>query len=100
MIGYCPDCKREWEALGEAHCANGCCRHFTSDSAFDRHLVKDECVDPAELRTKDGDPILELTERASGPAWKRAGEPDPRFVSALTGEQNPALTGSKVGRAS
>jgi hypothetical protein len=92
VIGYCPTCKREWNTHGEAHCAC-CCSHFASDSAFDRHRAKGECVDPASLRTRKGEAVLELTTRASGPAWKRAGEPDHIFASALTGEESQTVRG-------
>ena len=91
-VGYCPTCEREWDALSEAHCAC-CCRQFTSDSAFDRHRVKSECVDPGSIRDKHGEAVLELTQRASGPTWKRAGEPDHIFASKPTGEQNPEVSG-------
>lgn len=86
MSGYCPDCGREWDALGEAHCAC-CCKHFTSDSAFDVHRVKGECVDPATIKVvkgeREGEAVLELTTRASGLAWKRAGEPEHHFAKAI-----------------
>lgn len=104
MTGYCPDCRREWEALGEAHCAL-CCRHFTSDSAFDRHQVKGECVDPVTLTNRADEFVLQLTERASGPAWMLASDGDhhfarsrraPEIPSATSREQNAALTRSEA----
>ena len=71
-LGRCPDCKREWNALGEAHCAE-CCAHFGSDYAFDRHRTADFTCTPVEdfgrLRGKAQKPLLVQVKRASGVLW-------------------------------
>jgi hypothetical protein len=85
----CRDCGRAWTASREAHCP-GCHRQFSSDSAFDAHLVLDHgpctthpgnrrphrvccarsiCRDPATLRSRDGTPRLMLTRSRFGPVW-------------------------------
>jgi hypothetical protein len=85
VIGYCLDCGRKWSARGEAHCAM-CCRHFSSDSAFDRHLAApdadENCYDPATLTKKNGQPAFVLTERASGPMWMEWDEREHPFAKA------------------
>jgi hypothetical protein len=90
--GYCRDCERTWLALSEAHCPS-CCSHFTSDSAFDAHLTRNGCADPATI-TRDrgvrrGRPVFELVERSSGPAWQFADEREHPF-SHLGGELRAA----------
>ena len=75
-IWTCPDCGRQWTALEEAHCA-GCCRHFSSDSAFDKHLIAPPqgprpfktCRDPAALHKADGSPRLIQVETDHGSMW-------------------------------
>jgi|GEM_PF-3433574 len=80
---HCQDCHRTWTAKAEAHCA-GCCRHFTSDNAFDRHLASvtsdDTCHDPGTILRKDGGPVLEVFDRWHGPVLRVAGNKDGRFA--------------------
>jgi hypothetical protein len=84
-IGRCRTCERTWDTFGEAHCA-ACCSHFTSDSAFDRHLAPptgaENCFDPATLTKQNGEPMFAITERASGPMWILADERDHHFASS------------------
>lgn len=84
--GSCGDCGRYWNALGEAHCAS-CCEHFTSDSAFDRHLASptDErcCFLPGEIRDKRGRAAFVLTSRASRPTWMLRDEREHPFSTAV-----------------
>jgi hypothetical protein len=76
----CPDCGRIWTALREAHCA-ACCRHFSSDSAFDAHIFPPPpygprpfktCCDPARLR-KGGKPKLICVDLPEGRMWSWPG---------------------------
>ena len=71
-IGRCPDCKREWNVVGQAHCAE-CCAHFNSDFAFDRHRTADfQCVPVEEFSEpwrKTGKPRFVHVERADGLVW-------------------------------
>ena len=52
-IGLCPDCGMRWTGTSAAHCA-GCCEHFTSTRAFDRHRVDFTCLTPEELSRPGG----------------------------------------------
>ena len=52
-IGWCPACRLAWSSTVEAHCAR-CCRHFSSEQAFDAHqrlgkLRQVVCRDPARM---------------------------------------------------
>ncbi len=84
-IGRCPDCKLEWSALGEAHCAS-CCAHFGSDYAFDRHRTADfECIpveDFGKPWRKTEKPMLVQVKRASGPVWVSAVRDAPSLPEA------------------
>lgn len=73
MSGRCGGCKKQWGALGQAHCAS-CHEHFNSDAAFDRHRRDFECI-PAELfgaPQKNGRPLLVKAQRADGEVWVTA----------------------------
>ena len=106
----CVDCGRRWTAKGEAHCA-GCCRHFSSDSAFELHVKKppeygprpfETCRDPATVRTRKGEPKLVLTESRWGPLWSRPGSRTPGVLerfSAASASAPPETGGtSALGR--
>lgn len=83
-LHICRECGREWTEAGDAHCA-ACHRHFSSDSAFDRHQSMDHrpckghpqsrcyarsiCHDPATLRKRDGSQPLVLIETDRGLSW-------------------------------
>ncbi len=73
IIGSCNDCGREWSGHTEAHCSV-CCRHFTSDSAFDLHLAgpqsDDACYPPDSIEDRKGRPVLTLADRRGGETWK------------------------------
>lgn len=46
-ISHCRQCHRTWpRESNQAHCAK-CHLHFTTPSAFDRHIHRGEHVDPA-----------------------------------------------------
>jgi hypothetical protein len=67
--GNCPPCDRHWHGLTEAHCP-GCHQHFSSVTAFDAHQPgRGGCPDPASLRDGNGNPLLRLADRPSGPTW-------------------------------
>lgn len=75
----------------EAQCGR-CARFFGSDSAFDRHLTRDGCADPADVRTKKGEAVLRLVERHRGPTWVGAGESPfatRRSASRILGAETP-----------
>ena len=69
-LAHCRDCHRTWKGYSQAHCAS-CCTHFTSDSAFDKHLASpkapEDCYDPATLTKADGSPLFKLVQHVSGP---------------------------------
>lgn len=73
---HCESCHRSWTGKTEAHCAS-CCEHFGSIEPFDIHL--EQCTgDPASTRERladlarsNGNPVLALRQRASGPVWVR-----------------------------
>jgi hypothetical protein len=89
----CRDCGRRWTALQEAHCA-ACCRHFSSDSAFDLHQRLDHrpckghpnsrcnarsvCQDPKTLTKRDGSPRLVEVVTPNGSTWAHPGTRPPR----------------------
>jgi hypothetical protein len=75
-IGGCGGCAREWSALGESHC-RGCHAHFGSDTAFDRHLIRN--YNRRGWSEHSGVPAVEcLSESAFGdPVGKSA---KPRLV--------------------
>lgn len=54
-MGYCVRCDRRWNGLAEAHCS-GCCEHFSSVFAFDKHRFGKEdtrrCLTIEEMLAK------------------------------------------------
>ncbi len=99
----CRDCGRRWTARREAHCP-GCCRHFTSDSAFDAHLVApppvgprpfQTCRDPAGLRTGKGTPRLVQAATRWGPAWGWPGERPAASIPGRDPDADPDRPGSR-----
>lgn len=85
MNGFCNICKREWSGHSEAHCSS-CCEHFSSDSAFDRHLARvdsDEvCHHPSTILRKNSDvPWFVQTERAHGLVWMKRDDREHPFSS-------------------
>jgi hypothetical protein len=87
-------CGRQWAGGRPAHCA-GCHRTFSSDSAFDLHLIAppqfgpppfETCRDPASLTKGDGTPRLEMVVARFGPVWSWPGtRPD---LAASGGAEN------------
>lgn len=75
-MSSCNGCDRRWNGTAEAHCAE-CHRQFSSVHAFDKHRRDYTCHDPAHLRRKDGNPLLDLGARRDGPIW-REWRPDQR----------------------
>lgn len=76
---------------GEAQCGR-CARFFGSDSAFDRHLTRDGCADPAGVRNKKGELVLKLVERKGGPTWVGADQSPWAFTksaSRILGAETP-----------
>ena len=67
-LPYCCHCGRRWGRLSEAHCA-ACHEQFSTVANFDQHRMKGECVWPAALYTRNGEPRQRLVERAGGPTW-------------------------------
>ena len=83
LPGGC-DCGRRWQGFSEAHCPI-CHEHFTSDSAFTRHLsgaqVDDPlCYPPESFRKQDDSPVFEQIDRVHGPTW-RIVNTNPHFFS-------------------
>lgn len=82
ITGSCGKCGKEWSSLTEAHCPS-CCAHFTSDSAFNRHLAPvqamEPCHDPAEMRDKKRRKVFEQVQRKHGLVWRvrKFGQPHP-----------------------
>lgn len=68
VLGSCDNCDRTWRSHREAHCTS-CCAHFSSDSAFDRHLGRNGCSDPSRLRNTKGELVFVLVPRTSGKCW-------------------------------
>jgi hypothetical protein len=70
-LAICPKCGRTWNGSSACHCA-GCCEHFGSLSAFDRHRVDFECLPVALFSApfgKHGVARLVRSQRASGDVW-------------------------------
>jgi hypothetical protein len=103
----CHTCGREWTEPSEAHCA-GCHRHFSSDSAFDKHQAIDHrpcskrpenqgdnkhkvcaaqsvCRDPATLKKRDGSPPLRQIETDRGTTWATPEMP-PEVIARMKGK--------------
>ncbi len=103
----CYDCGREWTELGDAHCA-ACHRHFSSDSAFDKHQAIDHrpcskraenqgdnkhkvcyaqsvCRDPATLRKRDGTSPLRQVKIDYGMTWAEP-EMSPEAIARMKGK--------------
>jgi hypothetical protein len=104
----CGDCGRKWTGVQEAHCA-GCCRHFSSDTAFDAHLVAPPpfgprpfgtCRDPAELVKGDGSPRLTEVAARFGSTWSWPGSRPPETMpenpKGTCQERFPAAGGTPV----
>jgi hypothetical protein len=90
---HCRGCHRTWAAFGQAHCAT-CHNHFSTPTAFDRHLAPRGCLDPSEVRTKDGTPRLILRDGPSGPLW---GWPDSRAGRDFRAAKAPRGTSAHQG---
>ena len=82
MATLCKTCGTEIKHTDTVGCCSGCRRVFVGLSAFDRHQWFDRstgdygCHDPAEMRTRNGDPVLELVERKGGMAWRQWQDPE------------------------
>ena len=54
-MGYCKICEKRWISKSECHCS-GCCQHFKSNSAFDKHRFgtgeKRRCLTAGEMIAK------------------------------------------------
>lgn len=74
----CRGCGLTWTGIGEAHCtADGCHAHFTSTSAFDKHLRVGGCIPPKEVRNaKTGRQVLEPFKRDGITVWRNYVDPD------------------------
>lgn len=86
MKAGCAGCGLEWNGLSQAHCKQ-CHAHFGSDSAFDRHLIRNynrkgweehsgvpavECMTEPEMRSArfpSGKNRLVHTKRGEMPLW-------------------------------
>jgi len=92
----CIDCGRKWTGHAEAHCAS-CCQHFTSDSAFDRHLAPvhsdDDCYPPEIFVKRDGSPLFEQIERKHGPVWRIAETREHPFKASGQHQEPPTEAG-------
>lgn len=73
---HCRGCHRSWNGLAEAHCVR-CHHHFTSGGAADVHWQGANCVDPATVKTKKGEPKLVVHPSPFGDIWSRPGPAEP-----------------------
>jgi hypothetical protein len=83
----CNACKADWSQAA-AHCS-GCHVTFSSDSAFDRHLVSGVtggCQDPATVRTRKGVAVLAWNEKRQ--VWSMA-PPIAKRAFPQTGQGSP-----------
>lgn len=78
MVWWCGDCGRTWTSMQQGHCA-GCHQHFSSDSAFDLHIVPPPSYGTRPFKTcKAADELMEMsrvawvTDRYGG-MWARPG---------------------------
>jgi hypothetical protein len=75
----CPD--RGLSGQNECHCAR-CRNHFTGPAAFEKHWKAgdgESCADPSTMvfgagSVRAGEPVLRVTQRASGPVWGHSEE--------------------------
>jgi hypothetical protein len=96
VSGWCPACRLAWSSKAEAHCAH-CCRHFSSEQAFDAHqrlskLGQVVCRDPARTRgrlvAEDG--RWRLADDTAPPKPSPPG-PTRRRVGATRSRRRPGL---------
>jgi hypothetical protein len=92
---HCRTCHRSWTGYTQAHCAS-CHSHFSTPSAFDRHMTDAGCRQPEELRNKDGSYVLGLRVDKWGRTWSFAGDGTPWWLSQheMPSEQPEALAPS------
>jgi hypothetical protein len=57
----CGGCEARWRGIGQAHCA-ACHRSFSAVSLFDRHRRRDVCLDPLDIRDRDGYAAMRLVD--------------------------------------
>lgn len=57
----CGGCEATWRGLHQTHCG-ACHRSFNSVSAFDMHRRRDVCLDPIDIRDRDGYAAMRLIE--------------------------------------
>jgi hypothetical protein len=74
---HCRRCHRDWWGTAQMHCVT-CCRHFTSASTCEKHMLPHGCSDPATMvhgpkTAKAGEPVFHLVERRGGPTWALSG---------------------------
>ncbi|MEB3367392.1 FDXHR family putative zinc-binding protein [Saccharopolyspora mangrovi] len=55
----CSGCPATWKSVNRCHCS-GCHRTFSGLGLFDRHRRYSKCVDPATVRTENGEPVMVL----------------------------------------
>ena len=86
----CTHCGRRWSGLAQCHCPT-CHRHFGDVNAFDRHRRNDACLNPADVRRRDGWPAFVAVDRPSGVVWSRW-SPTPHWKA-----ESPAAARPDVG---
>ena len=85
MMSTCAACTTSWTGVAVAHCGS-CHQTFAGPGLFDRHRQqygeRGRCVDPAEVRGRDGYRILFLRDGM----W-RGPEADDEKLTALRGRR-------------
>lgn len=70
----CLVCGRGWTGHTQCHCS-GCHEHFGGVVGFDAHRTAGDgvngrgCLPPADLRRRDGNPVLLVLHGSNGPVW-------------------------------
>lgn len=67
----CGGCEARWRGTAQAHCG-ACHRSFNSVSAFDQHRRRDTCLDPLDVRDRDGYAAMRLIDGV----WRGREMPD------------------------
>ena len=77
---HCRECHRSWTGHTQAHCVS-CHSHFSTPSAFDKHITDEGCRQPEQLRDKHGNYVLGLRVDKWGRTWSFAGDGTPWWLS-------------------
>ena len=70
-------CGRSWTGLSVEHCP-ACHENFSGTTAGDRHRVNGVCLNPAEIKNRNGEQVLVEKQRPGFTVWGRPGTFNPR----------------------